>query len=49
MYKRQVLGPVRFDTAGDEIAPLLGMDAVDLKANGGKGAWVVLRSGASPP
>jgi len=44
-----VLGPVRFDTAGDEIAPLLGMDAVDLKANGGKGAWVVLRSGASPP
>jgi branched-chain amino acid transport system substrate-binding protein len=37
-----ILGALRFDSAGDLIAPGIGMDTIDLKANGGKGGWVVV-------
>lgn len=37
-----ILGALRFDSAGDLIAPGIGMDTVDLKANGGQGGWIAV-------
>ncbi|HYC07800.1 MAG TPA: branched-chain amino acid ABC transporter substrate-binding protein [Candidatus Binatia bacterium] len=36
------LGSLRFDAAGDVTTPTIGLDSVDLTANGGKGGWVVV-------
>jgi ABC-type branched-subunit amino acid transport system substrate-binding protein len=46
---KTIMGSLRFDAAGDLTAPSISIDAVDPKANGGAGGWVVLRPGASAP
>jgi branched-chain amino acid transport system substrate-binding protein len=44
-----VIGSIRFDAAGDVTSPRISVDTVDLKANGGAGAWVVVGAAPSNP
>lgn len=44
-----VLGSIRFDAAGDVTSPSITLDAVDLKANGGAGGWVVVGGTRATP